>query len=264
MGVIAIAVSVAAGLLLLMNFAWKYLGWGASVTQGDNGSPQPENKPAQEEAEETNSRDKPAVIQDAPQISVPTLQMHFADDDDGDSSKDTRSSRFKDPEPVKARPDAGLMAPPKLGFKSPSGLGPPLRSINGPNLASSLRAPPRTSTKPKPVSKQVALQPGHSPLDWARLQRSGANLRGVPPGQFLRVSKAELKRHNKRDDAWTALGGRVYNITAYMPFHPGGEKELMRAAGRDGTQLFQEIHSWINWDTMLEQSLIGPYVGEQN
>lgn len=29
-------------------------------------------------------------------------------------------------------------------------------------------------------------------------------------------------------------------MTPYLPFHPGGEKELMRVAGRDGTKLFCE------------------------
>jgi cytochrome b involved in lipid metabolism len=33
----------------------------------------------------------------------------------------------------------------------------------------------------------------------------------------------------------------VYNITPYIPFHPGGEDELMRVAGRDGTKLFSEL-----------------------
>jgi len=47
-----------------------------------------------------------------------------------------------------------------------------------------------------------------------------------------------LKQHNKRGDVWSAFNGKVYNVTAYLPFHPGGEKELMRVAGRDGTQLF--------------------------
>jgi hypothetical protein len=50
-----------------------------------------------------------------------------------------------------------------------------------------------------------------------------------------------LKQHNKRDDAWTAISGKVYNITPYLPYHPGGEKELMRVAGRDGTKLFGEL-----------------------
>jgi len=47
-----------------------------------------------------------------------------------------------------------------------------------------------------------------------------------------------LKQHNTRQDAWTAINGKVYNVTPYLAFHPGGEKELMRVAGRDGTKLF--------------------------
>jgi hypothetical protein len=36
----------------------------------------------------------------------------------------------------------------------------------------------------------------------------------------------------------------------------------MKAAGRDGTKLFMEIHPWINWDTMLGECLIGMAVDE--
>jgi cytochrome b involved in lipid metabolism len=49
-----------------------------------------------------------------------------------------------------------------------------------------------------------------------------------------------LKQHNKRGDAWTAINGKVYDVTAYIPYHPGGDKELLRVAGRDGTKLFGE------------------------
>lgn len=66
----------------------------------------------------------------------------------------------------------------------------------------------------------------------------------------------------KGKDAWTALGGRVYNLTPYLPFHPGGEPELMRCAGRDGTKLFGEIHPWVNYEGMLATSLIGMLVEE--
>lgn len=52
-----------------------------------------------------------------------------------------------------------------------------------------------------------------------------------------------LKEHRAKDDAWTAINGKVYNITPYLPYHPGGEKELMRVAGRDGTKLFGELRS---------------------
>ena len=50
-----------------------------------------------------------------------------------------------------------------------------------------------------------------------------------------------LKEHRTKDDAWSSFNGKVYNLTAYLPYHPGGEKELMRVAGRDGTKLFGEL-----------------------
>ena len=71
----------------------------------------------------------------------------------------------------------------------------------------------------------------------------------------MRIPPSVLKQHNKRDDAWMALYGKVYNVTAYMPYHPGGEKELMRVAGRDGTKLFGVPV----WKCSDETFLLTPY-----
>ena len=38
--------------------------------------------------------------------------------------------------------------------------------------------------------------------------------------------------------------GHVYNVSAYMDYHPGGGDELMRGAGKDATQLFDEVHEY--------------------
>ena len=32
----------------------------------------------------------------------------------------------------------------------------------------------------------------------------------------------EVKQHQKEGSMWTVLKGRVYNISPYMRFHPGG------------------------------------------
>lgn len=74
-----------------------------------------------------------------------------------------------------------------------------------------------------------------------------------------------LKRQNGRKgtDAWTAFGGRVYNITPYADYHPGGRGELMRGAGKDGTRLFAEVHPWVNYETMLSACLVGVLVPEE-
>ncbi|ORZ08094.1 cytochrome b5-like heme/steroid binding domain-containing protein [Absidia repens] len=118
--------------------------------------------------------------------------------------------------------------------------------------------PQRLAAAATPQSKRrqkVMLEPGHSPLDWARLKSSGQDLRGVP--QLARYTLEDLKQHRSMDDAWTAIQGKIYNLTPYMHFHPGGVKDLMRVAGRDGTKLFMLTHSWVNAEFMLDACLVG-------
>ena len=135
----------------------------------------------------------------------------------------------------------------------------------GPPLSGGLAPPPTHSSKPNKPSRKVLLTPGHSPLDWARISGPNADLRGVEPSTpYLRVTPSMLKRMTGRKgkDAWMALNGKVYNVTPYADFHPGGVPELMRAAGRDGTKLFGEVHPWVNYETMLSACLVGLLVEE--
>ncbi|KAI9642442.1 hypothetical protein NHQ30_009247 [Ciborinia camelliae] len=143
----------------------------------------------------------------------------------------------------------------------------PNRTSNSTLSAPSLAPPPTHKSIPTKPRKKVLLTPNHSPLDWARLTSSpSANLRGLPPSSpYLRVPPSLLKQFTGRKgkDAWTVLGGKVYNITPYIPYHPGGEPELLKCAGRDGTRLFGEVHPWVNWEGMLEACLVGISVGEE-
>ncbi|CAN6651401.1 hypothetical protein TRVA0_025S00606 [Trichomonascus vanleenenianus] len=152
----------------------------------------------------------------------------------------------------------GIMRPPTSTLK------PPPRTIKPPP---SLRAPPASFPAANSAQRagggrgrKVALQPGFSPLDWANLKASGKDLRGIEGG-LIKVDREELKKHNTPEDAWTTLQGKVYNITPYLHFHPGGEKELMKCAGKDGTKLFMWYHSWVNFDNMLDRCLVGYYSG---
>ena len=51
------------------------------------------------------------------------------------------------------------------------------------------------------------------------------------------ISLGEVKKHNKKNDAWTIIENKVYNISSWIPKHPGGEI-IMQAVGKDATQLF--------------------------
>lgn len=52
-------------------------------------------------------------------------------------------------------------------------------------------------------------------------------------------TKVEVAAHSTASDCWTIVNGSVYDITSYVPRHPGGD-EILAACGADGTTLFTE------------------------
>eukprot|EP01116_Phalansterium_solitarium_P009415 TRINITY_DN2352_c0_g1_i1.p1 TRINITY_DN2352_c0_g1~~TRINITY_DN2352_c0_g1_i1.p1 ORF type:complete len:370 (-),score=52.05 TRINITY_DN2352_c0_g1_i1:223-1332(-) len=55
-------------------------------------------------------------------------------------------------------------------------------------------------------------------------------------------TREEVRQHHRTDDCWMIVAGEVYDITAYIGYHPGGTRALMKFAGRDGTENV-EFHS---------------------
>ncbi|ETP46404.1 hypothetical protein F442_07342 [Phytophthora nicotianae P10297] len=105
---------------------------------------------------------------------------------------------------------------------------------------------------------KVALPPGYSQLHWMRLCQSGQDLSGLRGGPPRRaISMEEVSRHCTEEDCWSVLDGKVYNMTPYLKFHPGGIADLMLSAGGDCTDLFNEKHPWVNGHSMLEKCYIG-------
>lgn len=104
---------------------------------------------------------------------------------------------------------------------------------------------------------KTALRPGFSLVGWIRLGSSGEDLTGLK-GKIINVSHQELAKHNKESDCWMAVRGKVYNVTRYLDFHPGGRDQLMRGAGKDATSLFDEYHAWVNIDQLLAKCYVGP------
>ncbi|CAJ0593400.1 unnamed protein product [Cylicocyclus nassatus] len=104
---------------------------------------------------------------------------------------------------------------------------------------------------------KVALPPGKGLMDWVRLASEK-----ILAKKHMSVTSEELVKHNTRDDCWVHIFGQVYDVTSYLEFHPGGIPELMRAAGTDGTALFNQYHAWVNYESMLKSCLVGRFVGD--
>eukprot|EP01036_Dinobryon_divergens_P026039 gene26038-34641_t len=102
------------------------------------------------------------------------------------------------------------------------------------------------------VREKVHLKQGFHLVDWMRLMSVSGNTKGAK-----KVTLKELAEHSSEFDCWTAYNGKVYNITQYLHYHPGGVPKLMQGAGKDCTVLFNKYHRWVNIDSMLAKFIIG-------
>lgn len=68
----------------------------------------------------------------------------------------------------------------------------------------------------------------------------------------------EVALHNKADDAWLILDGRIYDVSHFVEDHPGGPELLLNHAGGDISEQFDAIHRHSPYARMqLEEYRIG-------
>jgi cytochrome-b5 reductase len=103
------------------------------------------------------------------------------------------------------------------------------------------------------VREKVALKPGFHLADWMRLSNSMSRSIVGP----RKISLSELSEHSSTFDCWTAYKGKVYNISNYIPYHPGGAEILKKAAGKDCSLIFDKYHKWVNCEQILGKCIIG-------
>ncbi|CAL0318257.1 unnamed protein product [Lupinus luteus] len=61
------------------------------------------------------------------------------------------------------------------------------------------------------------------------------------------ITSEELKEHNKAEDLWISIQGKVYNVTEWCKVHPGGDVPILNLAGQDVTDAFLAYHPGSAW-----------------
>lgn len=57
--------------------------------------------------------------------------------------------------------------------------------------------------------------------------------------ELKEISKAELAKHNTKEDLWFIIHNKVYDVTKYQTEHPGGIDVLMQFAADDASEIFE-------------------------
>ncbi len=51
-----------------------------------------------------------------------------------------------------------------------------------------------------------------------------------------------MAKHNTAESCWVILYGSVWDVTSFLPSHPGGSKIILQLAGTDATEEYDPIH----------------------
>jgi monoamine oxidase len=79
-------------------------------------------------------------------------------------------------------------------------------------------------------------------------------------GGSIKYKMNDIKKHNTIEKGiWTTINNKVYDITKWVPQHPGGIAKIMQIAGKDGTDLFMNnpFHKGTDANKILEKYYIG-------
>jgi hypothetical protein len=73
-----------------------------------------------------------------------------------------------------------------------------------------------------------------------------ASLPAPVPGEAATSTAGSLvdqvAAHNTRESCWTIINGSVYDLTSWVPKHPGGEQAILGLCGTDGSTRFNGKH----------------------
>lgn len=70
---------------------------------------------------------------------------------------------------------------------------------------------------------------------------------------------AQIAAHADASSCWTAIRGKVYDLTPWIQQHPGGSKAILSLCGRDGTTTFEGQHEGQN---SPERRLTSFFIGD--
>jgi len=83
------------------------------------------------------------------------------------------------------------------------------------------------------------------------------------PANLPTYNLKQVAKHNKRDDAWIALFGYVYDVTDWISSHPGGDA-ILKGIGREYSRDWKQVsaHRMRKSDirNILNKYLIGTFV----
>ncbi|KAG6173676.1 hypothetical protein E4U51_004771 [Claviceps purpurea] len=70
----------------------------------------------------------------------------------------------------------------------------------------------------------------------------------------MALKGSDIEKHNDENSCWVIIHGYAYDVTDFLPEHPGGSGVILKHAGKDATEEFDPIHPPDTLDKYLDKS----------
>ena len=114
--------------------------------------------------------------------------------------------------------------------------------VSGLALTACSSSATNTTTSSAPATSAAASPASASPTAASGSATASTSPSASPSGSTGVYTLAEVATHNKQSDCWTAINGKVYDVTSWATKHPGGDQNIYRLCGIDGTSAFSGQH----------------------
>jgi cytochrome b involved in lipid metabolism len=78
---------------------------------------------------------------------------------------------------------------------------------------------------------------------------------GTPATTSQGITLADVAKHADAQSCWSAINGNVYDLTAWIPQHPGGPDKILQICGIDGSAKFNAQHG----GAQLQQQILAGF-----
>ncbi len=93
-----------------------------------------------------------------------------------------------------------------------------------------------TTSVPSNIKRETVSKPSETQVTPPSITQPSVTQPILPPTATTYTS-SDVAKHGTASDCWLILSGGIYDVTAYIPRHPGGNK-IVRGCGKDATQMF--------------------------
>mmetsp|Transcript_6594 Transcript_6594/g.24696 ORF Transcript_6594/g.24696 Transcript_6594/m.24696 type:complete len:170 (-) Transcript_6594:2774-3283(-) len=132
-------------------------------------------------------------------------------------------------------------------------------SITNPSASAQLAPPRYPISRNNPTPKLITKMERKKVKTEKPFPMWGRAHAGIQRQIPISMTKDELKAFGTdAQKQYTSIYGRIYDITEFRKYHPGGAEILAKYSdGKECGAMFAKYHQWVNVDSLLGNAFIG-------